>query len=110
MVIKTRKEKDVVVVSVKGRMDAITAPDFDKKMDEVMDAGNRYFVLNFGKLEYISSAGLRSILLVGKKLQTTDGKVIISDLRDPVKEIFDISGFGSIFQIVGTDEAALEQF
>jgi anti-anti-sigma factor len=110
MIIHTSKGKNVVIVTVKGRMDAATAPEFDAKMGELLAQEEKYFLLNFGELEYISSAGLRSILTIRKRLETNNGKILISNLTGPVKEVFEISGFCSIFQTYETEEDALEQF
>ncbi len=107
MNIESRKDKDRIVVSVTGRMDAVSAPEFDRKCDEWLTEGTTAFVLDFGGLEYISSAGLRSLLVLGKKLSAKKGKVVIASVKDVVKEVFTISGFGSIFTMVDSVEAAL---
>jgi anti-anti-sigma factor len=72
MEIQTRKEKVAVVVLVKGRMDAVTAPEFEKNMLDFISKGEKTFVINLVDLDYISSAGLRSILALAKKLKEGD--------------------------------------
>ena len=109
MKIETRKDDRALIVSIEGRMDAVSAPDFEKKCDEWLSQGESVFILNLGGLEYISSAGLRSLLVLGKKLSARKGRVIIASVKDVVKEVFQISGFGSIFAIVESVEAALKQ-
>jgi anti-anti-sigma factor len=109
MKIDSRKDSGRIVVSVAGRMDAVSAPEFDRKCDEWLAEGTSAFVLDFGGLEYISSAGLRSLLVLGKKLSAKKGKVVIASVKDVVKEVFSISGFGSIFTMVDSVEAALQQ-
>jgi anti-anti-sigma factor len=109
MEIATRKEGGATVVSVKGRVDAVTAPEFEKGLSTLMAGGDCTLVLNFSDLEYISSAGLRSILTTAKQLKAKDGKMIFAGLRGPVKDVFKISGFGSIFKIFETEEEALRQ-
>jgi anti-anti-sigma factor len=105
----TRKEGGAVVVSVKGRIDAVTAPDFEKGMLALIAGGDCRQVLNFGGLEYISSAGLRSILSTAKQLKAQNGKLLFADLRGPVKDVFKISGFGSLFKIYDTEDDALRE-
>ena len=107
MEITDRKQGDTVVVSVKGRMDAISAPEFEKDMDARIGQGETHFVIDLAELDYISSAGLRSILALAKKLKTGEGTLHLAALKAPVKEVFDISGFSSIIPIFDTVDAAL---
>jgi anti-anti-sigma factor len=109
MEISTRKEGSVAVVSVKGRMDAVTAPEFEKGLSALMADEDLTLVLNFNGLEYISSAGLRSILVTAKQLKAKNGRMLFAELRGPVKDVFKISGFGSIFKIFDTEEEAFHQ-
>ena len=103
------KKNGVLVVKVTGRMDAVTAPDFEKKCIKWIDEGEKVFILDFKGLEYISSAGLRSILAAGKKLKAQNGKLLFCNMNGMVKGVFDISGFASIFPIFDTLEQALEK-
>lgn len=108
MQIQTGKEKNVVVVSVKGKIDAVTAPDFEKALANLIAQGENNFLLELGGLEYISSAGLRGILATAKQLKPKGGNIAFSGLRGPVKDVFAISGFGTIFKIFETKEDALK--
>jgi anti-anti-sigma factor len=107
MEIDAQKKKNALVVSAKGRIDAITAPQFENSLFDFISKGENIFVINFAHLEYISSAGLRSILATAKKLKEKKGKMLFAGLQEPVKEVFRISGFNSIFQVFTTDEEAL---
>jgi anti-anti-sigma factor len=109
MEIHTRKDKNVIIVSVKGRVDAVTAPEFEKNLSDLISKGEITFLLNFGDLEYISSAGLRSILSTAKKLKEQKGKIVLTGLRGSVGEVFKISGFDSIFKIFDSEENALKE-
>jgi len=109
MEIHTRKERDVTVVSVKGRIDAVTAPEFEKDLSDLISKGEFKFLLNLGDLEYISSAGLRSILSTAKKLKEQNGKIILTGLKGSVGEVFKISGFDSVFKIFDFEENALKE-
>ena len=107
MDIITRKEQNIPVVSVKGRIDAVTAPEFEKNLFALISAGEKNLVVNFAELEYISSAGLRSILATAKKLKAEEGKILFAGLQGPVEEVFKISGFYSIFSIFDSEANAL---
>ena len=109
MEIQTRKEKVAVVVSVKGRMDAVTAPEFEKNMLDFISKGEKTFVVNLLELDYISSAGLRSILALAKKLKEGEGKIVFTGLKGPLEEVFKITGFPSLFKIFDSEESALRE-
>ena len=90
-------------------MDAVSAPEFETAMNQWIDAGDLHFIVDFERLEYISSAGLRSVLMVAKKLQGKKGRILLSSLRKTVKEIFEISGFSTIIPIYTSVEEALKK-
>ena len=102
------KEKDTKIISLNGRMDAISAPDFEEKMGQWLNEGETSFIIDLGGLGYISSAGLRSILVIAKELKSKDGKLICAAPRDEVEKIFKISGFSSIIPTYESVQAALE--
>jgi len=97
------------VVSVSGRMDGVSAPEFEEKLSAWIAEGETSFIIDFGSLDYISSAGLRSILVTAKKLKAKNGRLLLCTLKDTVKEVFEISGFSSIVPIYESVNAAVEQ-
>jgi anti-anti-sigma factor len=109
MEITRRNVKNAVVVSVKGRLDAVTSPDFEKELTEVIAQGETLLVLDFGHLDYISSAGLRTVLATTKRLKEKQGKLYLSSLKDMVKEVFEISGFSTIIPIYESLDVALSE-
>ncbi|MBN2125467.1 MAG: STAS domain-containing protein [Deltaproteobacteria bacterium] len=109
MEMQQRKENSATVVSVKGRIDAVSAPEFEKALEDLISRGEKLLVIDFGELDYISSAGLRTILATTKKLKGMEGKLFLASLKEVVKEVFDISGFSSIIPIHGSVEVALAE-
>ncbi len=109
MEISNRKQGNALVVSVQGRMDAVTAPEFEKELERLMGGDETMFVIDLAGLDYISSAGLRSILALAKKLKTGGGVLHLAAMQDVVKEVFDISGFSSIIPIFGSVDEACAQ-
>ena len=107
MEIKARKEKNAIVVSVRGKMDAVSSPKFENQLSELISQGEKDFVIDLGELEYLSSAGLRIILVTLKRLKEKDGKLFICALKGMVKEVFEISGFGAIIPIYDSVGSAL---
>ena len=67
------------------------------------------FIINLGELDYISSAGLRSVLVTAKKLKVKNGLIFLAALTDVVRDVFEISGFSSIIPIYESIESALAE-
>jgi anti-anti-sigma factor len=108
MDISTEKEKNYAIVGVKGKIDAVTSPEFEKSLSDLINQGDKILLMDLTGLEYISSAGLRSILSTAKKLKTVDGQMIFFGLQGSVKDVFRISGFGSIFKIHDSEADAIK--
>ncbi|MBI5100612.1 MAG: STAS domain-containing protein [Nitrospirae bacterium] len=108
MEINTKKTGNILVVSLKGRMDAVSSPGFDGNLLEWTTAGENNFIIDLSALEYISSAGLRSLLSAAKQIKARDGKLMLSGLSGAVQEVFKLSGFYSIFQIFASETEALQ--
>ena len=108
MEVDIQKSNGSAVVSVKGRVDASTAPQFEAQLVGLIDKDENRLVVDLSGLEYISSAGLRVILATAKRLKAKQGDIILVGLTGSVKEVFEISGFYTIFNIKETIEAALE--
>jgi anti-anti-sigma factor len=95
------------LVSVTGRMDAVSSPEFEKELGKLIDEGNINFVVDLTGLDYISSSGLRSVLVTAKKLKGKNGQILLASLQDVVKEVFEISGFSAIIPIHESVEEAM---
>jgi anti-anti-sigma factor len=90
-----------------GRIDSATGPAFEKDVLAQIDDGQRRLLLDFGELQYISSAGLRIVLLAAKKMKTAGGKLALCSLNPQITEVFEISGFARILDIHPSRDAAL---
>ena len=109
MDIKTRKEKNVLVVDLMGRLDALSSPDFDKLFKGLADQGESLFLVNLSGLAYISSAGLRSLLAGANLMKTKGGKFMLAGLQGVVKETFEITHLHSVLEIHDSTEIALSR-
>lgn len=98
---------DALIVMVAGRMDALTTKEFDTESQSWIDNGSKKVVVDLSGLEYISSAGLRSILSAAKKIKGAQGEMMFSGLTGMVEEVFSVSGFSAMFKIYATPEEAL---
>ncbi len=108
MQINVRKDQDLLIVSVDGRMDTVSAPGFQQKMEELLNQGEKRIIMDFGSLEYVSSAGLRSILFAAKKAKAAGGAVACCALQTMVKKVFDVSGFTTMIPVFDSVEEALK--
>jgi len=99
----------VRIIELKGRMDAVTAPLFDKAFAEAATPEALDFIIQLSGLEYISSAGLRSILMVAKQVKARNGRLILTGLTDEVREVFHLSGFHTILRICDSLDVALAE-
>jgi len=99
MSISSKKQDGFVEYKLEGRLDTRNYPETEKKLMEDIENGERVMLLDLSKLNYISSSGLRVLLMVLKKLHALKGSIVLLGLQDQIKEIFEISGFNKFFEI-----------
>lgn len=85
----------------------MTANLLEEKFTALIDRGERQLLVDFSRLDYISSAGLRVFIIAAKKLKSIQGKIALSALKPQIKEVFDIAGFSSIFPMFNSREDAI---
>jgi anti-sigma B factor antagonist len=100
----------VKVIRIEGHLDTQTSADAQAQLAQLIDQGATKLVVNFEKLEYISSAGLRVLLATAKQLKGNSGELRVCSLNEVVQEVFDISGFTTILTVTKTEPEALEGF
>ena len=110
MQISIKTTNDVTVLDIEGKLDALTSPDALSQIMRLVEEGATKILVNFDKLDYVSSAGLRVLLAAAKQLKSDDGELRICCLNDIVKEVFDISGFITIFKVFASVSEALDDF
>jgi len=98
---------DVVIVRLSGRLDSGTAPAAEESFAAVLADRPQHLAIDMSNLDYISSAGLRVLLVVTKRLQQANGRVVLFGLVRNVREVFAISGFDRIFTIEPDAAAAV---
>ena len=107
MEIKEEKTDKYYVLSLSGRLDASTAPPFEEKLTSVIDDGNESVLVDFTDLEYISSSGLRVLLVGAKKLKQSSAMLNLCGLKSHIKEVFDIAGFTPLFKMYDSYDEAI---
>lgn len=108
MEINAAKENDILVVGLNGNFDIASAGPADKKLTEILDAGELRMLLDFSQVPYIASSGLRVLLKVAQRLKSNGGKFGICCVNDTVSEVLVMTGFDKILSIYESREKALE--
>ena len=96
MTVTKTLEGTTLTAAVEGRLDTTTAPELEASLSDLNDVEN--LILDFEKLEYVSSAGLR-VLLALQKAMKVKGSMVIRNVNDTIMEVFDITGFADILTI-----------
>lgn len=110
MIITCEDKSGKLLISLSGRLDTLTAPDLDKAGSGWIEEGRFRLILNLSDLEYISSAGLRSVLALSKALASHGGKLALCGVRGMVEEVLSMSGFDTFLEIYADEDGALESF
>ncbi|PWC34109.1 STAS domain-containing protein [Azospirillum sp. TSO35-2] len=97
----------VTVLRTEGRIDSGNAGEFETALVGALGAGGTRLVVDMERLSYISSAGLRSLLIAAKKARPSGGRIALSAMAPHIREVFDLSGFSSLFEIHGDAAAAV---
>jgi len=100
----------VKVVRIEGKLDTQTFADAQTQLTQLIDQGATKLVVNFEKLDYISSAGLDVLLKAAKQLKGNSGELRICNLNEFVQEVFEISGFCTILNVFNSESDALSRF
>jgi len=101
--------ENVHLVELDGRLDTVTAPDFQQKLLATVADGSGKYLVDCTKLSYISSSGLRVFLMGLKKVKASGGKFVLCALQESIAEIFEIAGFSKLFTIATNKDEALAQ-
>jgi anti-sigma B factor antagonist len=88
------------VLAIEGQIDSSTSVDLEKKLTDLLSAGEKQLILDFKNVDYISSAGLRVIVKVMKEINRVQGNMCICSVKDYIMEVFEVSGLSSFFTIV----------
>lgn len=100
MEIERKIEDGKTVYRVVGRVDTQTAPDLQAALDKGFEDGDKNLVLDFENVEYLSSAGLRTVLYAQKRINTMEnGKMVVINVKPSVLEVFDMTGFTDFIKV-----------
>ena len=97
------------IIALQGQINSANAATVETEVLAVLQKGAKNVLLNMTELSYISSAGLRVVLVLAKRLKQAGGKLVIYRMQPHVREVFDISGFLAILNVTATRNEAVEQ-
>lgn len=105
--LKEKKAGDALVLYLSGRLDALSSPPVEHKVFDFINQGEHKIILDFSDIDYLSSAGMRMLLAVTKKLKSFEGKMVICNISTNVMDILKMSGFDHVLEIANSEENAL---
>ena len=107
MAIEERKDGSTVVVSIRGRLDGLGAPELEARISAIVARDDVNVVLDCARMTYLGSGGLRALLVGARKCRKRGGKLVIAALRSECRLVLGMSGFLSVVDCHETCEAAL---
>ena len=106
MIIEVGNAGGFTEIKISGRLDNISAHDLEKTLSETIVNGNEDVLINFNRLSYINSSGLRIFLAAAKTLDATGKKLNFCEMQAYIKGVFDIAGFDKLFNFYTTRREA----
>jgi anti-anti-sigma factor len=101
------REGGVLVVAPVGRVDSTTSEALEQALTTALDQGERQVVVDFEGVGYISSVGLRVLLVVAKRMRERQGTLVLCAMGDAVRQVFDLAGFLPLFAVERTRDLAI---
>lgn len=108
--VKEDLKGDVLILKLNGRLDAVSSPIAERKIFEHINNGEIKLILDFSGVDYLSSAGMRMLLSVTKKLKALSGKLVVCSVTINVMDVLKMSGFDHVLELTKTEEDALRRF
>lgn len=110
MDITEEKKDQSVVFSLKGRLDSISSSAVETKIVDSIEKGAHHVVLDFGSLDYLSSAGIRTLVQCRKAIEKKGGQVVLAAVPKPIENVLYITGFLRYFTIYDNTNSAVGDF
>lgn len=102
------KQTQATIVAAKGKLDAAGAPELETRCKALIQEGANRLLLDFAQVEYVSSAGLRSLLVLAKAVKSAGGGLALCGLVPAVRDVMSISGFDNILPLAADRAAAMD--
>jgi anti-anti-sigma factor len=99
MELREESRAGVTVVTARGRLDGATSGMFAERLGQLVSGAQPRLVVDFANVDFVSSAGLRAVLILVKKVKAAKGAFALCAVQDPVREVLDITGFTTMIDI-----------
>ena len=109
MDISERNDQGVTIIDLTGKMDTVTSPEVERYLTRLIEEGQRKVLLNFERLEFMTSSGLRVLLATSQALHDAGGELCICAVNDTIQKLFEISGFTAFLHICASEDRALQE-
>jgi anti-anti-sigma factor len=96
-----------IVLRIDGRIDASSSPILERKINQLIEENHSHLLLDFNRVDYLSSAGMRVLLAATKKMKAKNGDLILFSLHDEVSSTVRMAGFDKILHICANEKDAL---
>jgi anti-sigma B factor antagonist len=110
MEITSIQQGDVSIIKIMGSVDAFTAGEATAFLKGEVDAGRTQLVVDLTEVEYMSSAGLRTVLMILKQVRQFDGDLRLANPQEAVAKVLTMAGLTSIMSIYADLESAIDSF
>ena len=108
--VKRKDVEEVSVICLKGYLDAHTASDFEKALQDLLDEDRVRIVVNLAELNYISSAGLGVFMGFIEDIRAKEGDIKLAELTEKVFRVFDLLGFPVLYEILDKEQEAIDKY
>jgi len=108
--INISQQEDIHILHISGYLDAHTVPRFEEAIQKLVKAQHYKIIVNMEKLDYISSAGLGVFMGFIEEIRENGGDIKLCRLSAKVFRVFDLLGFPTLFDIVDSQQEAVERF
>jgi anti-anti-sigma factor len=107
MTITQHRYPRALAIAPVGRVDSTTSGTLEDALDSALRAGERRLVIDLAGVEYISSAGLRVLLVLARRLRESQGSLVLCAMAEPVRQVFELAGFLPLFVVEPSRDAAV---
>ncbi len=107
MELSKKQTDNIWIITIKGRLNAASAPEAEDYIFKIISAENKYLILNLANLEYISSGGLRIFLKAVKEINALGGNIVLCNPHSCVENIIDMAGLNEFLTIKATEEESI---
>jgi len=109
MLVKIDSKNDILVITISGSIDSKTAGELQNHIMEKV-ASFQKVLMNLAAVDFLSSAGLRVLLLIYRQLKANNGKVVLTGVSDEIRDVMTMTGFINFFELFNTLEEAENSF